>query len=59
MTCITTKLNILDFPMHEGGLIVIAGGGLCILFTLYLWNFIISASRGIFLDRAHKNNRII
>ena len=37
----------------------LTGGGLCILFTLYLWNFIISASQGIFLDKAHKNNRII
>ena len=31
----------------------------CFCFCLHLWNFIISASHGIFLDKAQTNSRII
>lgn len=38
MTCTTTGLKHFQFSVHEGGL--------CVLFTLYLWNFMISTSQG-------------
>ena len=60
MTCIATKLKHFEFSNAWRGVSLSSLEGVCIiLFTLYLWNFIISASQGIFLDKAHKNSRII
>ena len=60
LTCITTKLKHFEFCNAWRGISLSSLEGVCIiLFTLYHWNFIISASQGIFLDKALKNSRII
>ena len=56
MTCIKAFWIL---QCMKGGSLSSLEGVCIILFTLYRWNFIISASQGIFLDKAHKNSRII
>ena len=60
MTCVTNKLKHFEFSNAWRGVSLSSLEGVCIiLFTLHCWNFIISASQGIFLNKAHKNSRII
>ena len=60
ITCVTNKLKHFEFSNEWRGVSLSSLEGVCIiLFTLHCWNFIISASQGIFLNKAHKNSRII